>query len=153
VRQITAIVVHCAATPDGKDVSIEDIDRMHRERGFKRVGYHFVIEVDGAVMTGRELESVGAHVEGSNTYSIGVCLIGTARFTAPQWDSLAALVRKLEARFPGLAVHGHRDYSPDLNGDGVLDPWEWFKLCPGFDVTAWRLAGMNTLWNPAHLYP
>jgi N-acetyl-anhydromuramyl-L-alanine amidase AmpD len=152
VRDISHIVIHCSATPDGHDTTLEDIDRMHRERGFARVGYHYVIELDGAVMPGRPLEAVGAHVQGSNLKSIGICMIGTARFADLQWDSLRALLLDLVAQFPEAEVCGHRDFSPDLDGDGVVEEHEWFKLCPGFDVAAWRLAGMVTAWNPAHLW-
>lgn len=152
MRPITHIVIHCSATPDGAPRTVEDIDRMHRERGWRKVGYHRVIELDGAVMTGRELEEVGAHVEGSNARSIGICMIGTTRFTSLQWEALAGLVRTLEARFHDAVICGHRDFSPDLDGDGLVEPHEWFKLCPGFDVAEWRRAGMEAAWNPSHLF-
>lgn len=152
MREIKHIVIHCSATPDGKVVTVDDIDRMHRERGFKRIGYHFVIELDGTRKPGRALVDIGAHVEGSNAHSIGICMIGTARFSEAQWDALYTLVRELEYEFPQAVVLGHRDFSPDLDGDGIIEPWEWFKLCPGFDVAAWRMGGMESLWNHAHLY-
>jgi len=152
MRNITSIVLHCSATPNGDArFRLEDLDRMHRERGWRKIGYHFVIELDGATRAGRALEEVGAHVEGNNARTVGVCMIGTDRFTGAQWTALAALVARLMGQFPAAVVQGHRDYSPDLNGDGLIEPREWFKTCPGFDVRTWMLSGMDVLWNPNHV--
>jgi N-acetylmuramoyl-L-alanine amidase len=150
MRGITHIVIHCSATPNGDQVTLLDIDKMHRARGWQKVGYHFIIEVGGRVVVGRQLEEIGAHVAGSNAFSIGICMIGTDAFSAAQWESLKALVESLTARFRAAIVVGHRDFSPDKDGDGVIEPWEWLKTCPGFDVKAWRLAGMEPL--PAHIH-
>lgn len=159
-RTIKAIVIHCAATPNGdKRFNLEVLDKMHQQRGFKRapaniakyfpnthnslpsIGYHFVIELDGAVRPGRDVEEVGAHVSGSNANSIGICLIGTDKFTAAQWSALQGFVTNLQQKYPLAKVCGHRDFSPDLDGDGVIEPQEWIKLCPGFDVATWLKAG------------
>ena len=138
MREIRDIVVHCSATKNGDGrITIKDIDRMHRERGWKRVGYHYVIHVDGTIHIGRSVEEIGAHVQGSNATSIGICMIGTSQFTKAQWSSLGALVRALHMRFPAANIVGHRDFSPDLNGDGIIQPREWLKTCPGFDVRTW----------------
>lgn len=147
MRTITQIIVHCAATPNGKHFTTADINRWHRERGFKRspewmarqnkdldaIGYHFAIYVNGAVATGRHLEEVGAHAQNFNQKSIGVCLIGTDAFTPAQWESLRANISGLQKQFPGVKVVGHRDL-PDVH-----------KSCPGFDVTAWLAADMAPL--------
>ena len=154
MRPIEHLVIHCAATPDGDArFRIDDIEKMHLARGWQGVGYHFVIHVDGALHVGRPLEQIGAHVAGSNAKSIGICMIGTARFRREQWVTLRELVEDLQRRFPSATVWGHRDFSPDKDGDGVIEPWEFFKLCPGFSVDAWRLAGMDPEWNLAHLFP
>ena len=154
MRPIEQIVIHCSATPDGNAAfGRAELDRMHRERGWKGIGYHFVVEVDGSVKVGRPVEQVGAHVEGNNAKTIGICMIGTARFAPAQWKALRDLVSSLQKEFPATSVWGHRDYSPDKNGDGVIDSWEWFKLCPGFAVDAWRLSGMDPQWNLAHVLP
>ena len=76
MRKIDLIIVHCAATPEGKDFTTEDIDRWHRQQGFSPIGYHFVVYRDGSVHTGRPIEQVGAHCRGRNSTSIGVCYIG-----------------------------------------------------------------------------
>jgi hypothetical protein len=168
MRAIKDIVIHCSASPNGQRVGVEDIDRWHSERGFFRkqiwrdkqngplghIGYHFVIYTSGTVATGRHLEEIGAHVQGSNAHSIGICMVGTDKFTAAQWASLAKCVTGLKKPYPAARVLGHRDYSPDKNGDGILEPWEWLKTCPGFSVSAWRNAGMspkveNVLQPPA----
>lgn len=153
MRPIEHIVIHCSATPDGDGrFGIEQLDQMHRDRGWQRVGYHYVIEVDGSLRAGRPVEQIGAHVAGSNAKSIGICMIGTSRFTEAQWTALRDLVNDLQKRFPSSSVWGHRDFSPDKNGDGVIEEFEWFKLCPGFAVDAWRLSGMDPQWDLAHRY-
>lgn len=148
MRDIRAIVIHCSATPDGKPFTIADIDRWHRERGWRKVGYHRVIHVDGSVHVGRKLKEIGAHVAGQNSHTVGICMIGTRRFTLAQWGALANLVAELRLLYPAANVQGHRDYSPDLNGDGIIEPWEFMKECPGFDVAEWLTGGMQPL--PLH---
>ena len=64
MRKINLIVVHCTATPDGRDVTVADIDKMHRAKGWKSIGYHYVIYRDGSVHEGRPVTEVGAHVYG-----------------------------------------------------------------------------------------
>jgi N-acetyl-anhydromuramyl-L-alanine amidase AmpD len=144
MREINLIVVHCSATPNGRWVSTLDIDQWHAARGFKRlgewrarqnsqlgaIGYHFVLYTNGAIATGRHLDEIGAHV------------VGTDKYTAALWSSLAALVDRLRKDFPNARVTGHRDLSPDRDNDGLVEPWEWLKTCPGFDVAAWLRADM-----------
>lgn len=76
MRKIKYIVLHCSATKEGVPFGIEDIDRWHRQRGFRKVGYHYVILLDGTIRKGRDIAQVGAHVQGSNANSIGICYIG-----------------------------------------------------------------------------
>lgn len=152
--QITAIVIHCSASPNGQKFGANDIDMWHRRRGFKRdpakvnslyplkhIGYHFVIQLDGTVQNGRDPLEVGAHAQGRNHDSLGICLIGTDKFTAVQWVALANLVNALEAAYPIQDIVGHRDLSPDLNGDGVITSNEYIKTCPGFTVANWLKDG------------
>ena len=163
-REIRHIVIHCAATPTGLWITREMIDQWHARREFNRrgawverwnphlkhIGYHYVIQLDGTALTGRHEDEIGAHVAGSNAHSIGICVVGTDRFTPEQWASLALLVAELEAHYPGADVLGHRDYSPDLDGDGLIESWEFNKLCPGFDVRTWRLGSMQPLAAHSH---
>lgn len=76
MRKITELILHCSATPEGKDFSTTDIDRWHKARGFKMIGYHYVIRLDGTIEQGRPLEMTGAHCKGHNAHSIGICYIG-----------------------------------------------------------------------------
>lgn len=168
-RLINLIVVHCSATPSGKRIGRNDpgnainaaqvIDGWHRERGFLRklaavvaynrhlphIGYHYVVDISGFIFTGRSQQEVGAHVSGHNANSLGICLIGGAEpraaYTVPQWKTLEKIVGDLRRQFPAARVVGHRDLSPDANGDGQVQPREWLKTCPGFDVQAWVESG------------
>lgn len=139
IQHINSVVVHCAATPNGRPFTPEQIDSWHQQRGFKRdmsihpgysalahIGYHYVITLDGWVHRGRPLNEVGAHARGFNRHSIGICLVGTDRFSVSQWDSLLTLIQGLEAQLDKtLTLYGHNQ----LNGQ---------KQCPGFDVPAWE---------------
>ena len=79
---------------------------------------------------------------GNNKTSIGVCMVGTDRFTQIQWDRLAANIGGLLRAYPNAKVVGHRDLSPDIDNDGLVERWEWLKTCPGFAGAAWLAGGM-----------
>lgn len=145
VRKITGIVIHCSATAEGKDFDASDIERWHKERRFNRIGYHFVIKLDGTIQTGRELTMAGAHVSGHNAHTIGICYIGGLDAkgkakdtrTEQQKESLLWLLRAIRKHIRGGAdftIKGHRDYSPDQNNDGIIQTHERIKECPCFDV-------------------
>lgn len=145
VRRLTGIVIHCSATKEGKDFTAADIDRWHRERGFNGIGYHFVIRLDGTIEAGRQLELPGAHTSGHNKDTIGICYIGGLDASGKAKDTrtdeqkealrwLITAVRKYLPSGLGLTVKGHRDYSPDKNGNGVIDKYERIKECPCFDA-------------------
>lgn len=121
------IVVHCSATPNGREHDAADIDRWHRERGWLMIGYHYVIKLDGTVETGRDVDVIGAHVKGHNAESVGICMIGTDEYTSEQYQSLYKLIKELQNRYPKALIFGHRDF------DGVT------KSCPGFDVVEWMI--------------
>lgn len=135
MRNITHIIIHCADTkPSMTKVDVKEIDRWHRMRGFTSIGYHFVIKRNGNVETGRPLKQVGAHVQGHNSNSIGICLAGGLsengrfaenNFTADQMMSLKELVDGLKVQFPDATVCGHRDM-PNVS-----------KECPCFDAKDW----------------
>lgn len=115
------------------DIGAREIDHWHRARGFREIGYHFVIRRDGEVETGRPLGEIGAHARGHNHRSVGVCLVGgrgagggaEANFTAAQYDALWRLLGALAPRFPDAEVLGHADL-PKVR-----------KACPCFDVRDW----------------
>lgn len=160
ISDIDTIVLHCAATRNGEHVDAEEIDTWHRERGFRRnmslaskhsrqlrhIGYHYVVHTDGSVTSGRPLIETGAHVKGHNGRTVGVCIIGTDAFTPAQWRALQALVEMLRGKLgDDVKIVGHRDLSPDIDGDGTVEPEEWLKICPGFDVASWIADGMRPL--------
>ncbi len=131
MRKINAIIVHCSATAEGRDFHWNDIDAWHRARGFNRIGYHYVVTLDGLIEEGRPLNSVGAHCSqnGMNRTSVGVCYIGGCATdgktpkdtrTEEQKKTLLSLLTKLKSDFPGAVIYGHRDFAP--------------KACPSFDA-------------------
>lgn len=144
---INHITVHCSATQATKDIGAAEIKVMHLQRGFRTIGYHYVIRRNGVVETGRPETEVGAHVEGHNTGNLGICLIGGINaagkgennFTAEQFASLRKLLGELQAKHgvPDEKVQGHRDWFGDYNGDGKIDSRDWLKECPCFDVKKW----------------
>jgi len=143
---IKYLVVHTSATKPSQVVDEKTIDTWHKQRGFKGIGYHYVILRDGEIRKGRPDTTVGAHVAGKNTGSLGICLIGGLNqetgkpednYTEPQYFSLRILLTILALQHPKAEVLGHRDLSPDLNGDGKITSNEWVKECPCFTVKEW----------------
>jgi hypothetical protein len=129
MRKINEIIVHCTATPEGREFKVADIDAMHRQRGFSSIGYHYLIGLDGKVSKGRPVEQAGAHVAGRNANTIGVSYVGgidrSGRAkdtrTPAQKAALAQLLAELVARFPSIQlIEGHRAYAN--------------KACPCFDA-------------------
>ena len=129
MRTINELIIHCSATAEGKDFTAADIDRWHRAQGWSCIGYHFVIRLDGTVEPGRSIDKAGAHCSGHNANSLGICYIGGLApdgktpkdtRTPAQRLSLRNLITTLRHIYPGIALHGHRDYAN--------------KACPCFDV-------------------
>lgn len=149
MRQINGIVIHCSATPEGRVVTAADIDKMHREqRGFRCIGYHRFIRLDGTVERGRPDDQIGAHVEGHNADTLGICYAGgldkngKAKDTRTQSQKVALRGEVVRYRnlYHGIKwVKGHRDLSPDKNHDGKIEKQEWLKECPCFDVEEWMI--------------
>lgn len=165
-RKIDLIVIHCSDSPNGRSLftgkpgdknfttPVQEIDRWHRERGFKRqtqwrelqnpellsIGYHFVIYKKGAVATGRHLYEIGAHAQGYNSASIGICLVGKDAFSSEQWLALAKLVESLKKSNPSARVVAHHDLNPA-------------KTCPNFNVAAWLEAGMKPIVGQTYVNP
>ncbi|MDO4165467.1 MAG: N-acetylmuramoyl-L-alanine amidase [Bacteroides sp.] len=142
MRNIKLIVIHCSATREDQPFTEQELEAAHRLRGFDGTGYHFYIRRDGRILTTRPVERVGAHARGYNRESIGICYeggldhYGLAKDTRTQWQrhSLRVLVRALLMDYPEARVVGHRDLSPDLNHNGQVEPMEWTKQCPCFEV-------------------
>ena len=130
MRKINEIIVHCSATREGKPFTVADIDRWHRERGWKGCGYHYVITLDGRVEQGRSEQVAGAHCSGRNSESIGVCYIGGCDLvgkskdtrTEAQKKAMVTLIRQL-MQTHGISIENvrcHNEFST--------------KACPSFSV-------------------
>lgn len=141
-RKIDKLIIHCTASKEGQNMTVEQIDKIHRQNGWAGIGYHFVIYLDGSIHDGRDISKVGAHTYGYNTGSVGICYVGGLdqngkpkdTRTVAQKNALYQLVKRLMEMYPIKEVKGHRDYSPDTNGDGVISKYEWIKSCPCFEV-------------------
>ena len=138
MRKITELIIHCSATPEGRDYTVADIDRWHKAKGWKSIGYHYVIYRDGSIHIGRPKEQIGAHCVGHNAHSLGICYIGGLRPTQPplkggevtykpadtrteaQKAAMHTLIAQLLDEFPGATLHGHNEFSN--------------KACPSFKV-------------------
>lgn len=130
MRNLKEIIIHCTATyGKNEEITVADIDRWHRQRGFSCIGYHFVIHQDGLVYAGRNINMIGAHCKGHNANSIGIAYIGGCNgYGIPEdtrtWDQKQAmqdLIIGLIWEHGHLEVHGHHFYNPS-------------KACPCFDV-------------------
>lgn len=142
-RDIREIIIHCTATREGVNYTVNDIRRMHLAGGFSDIGYHYLIYIDGSIHNGRNVNISGAHCVNHNAHSIGISYVGgldssgKAKDTrnAKQKESLLKLIKSLKSLYPKAKVIGHREVSPDLNGNGLIEPSEWIKECPCFDAS------------------
>lgn len=131
MRQIKQLIVHCSATREGQDVSVDTIKKWHVEdRGWSDIGYHFYIDINGRVEKGRDIAKIGAHCKGKNRNSIGICYCGGVEAdgktpkdtrTEDQKKSLRILIKTLKSLFPQAIVHSHNDFAN--------------KACPSFNAT------------------
>lgn len=130
MRKINEIIVHCTATAEGKNFKAADIDRWHKAKGWNRIGYHHVVDLDGTVEPGRPESEVGAHCLKHNANSIGVVYVGGLASdgktpkdtrTPEQKAALVKLLTELKQLYPNATIHGHRDFAA--------------KACPSFDAT------------------
>ncbi|MCG8470536.1 MAG: N-acetylmuramoyl-L-alanine amidase [Desulfobacterales bacterium] len=123
---IRYLVVHCADTPDHRDVTAADIHGWHQKRGWDGIGYHAFIRRDGTIEAGRPVYWTGAHVRGHNSHSLGVCLAGRTHFTEAQRHSLEQVLWAWKKTYPEAQVCGHNDLDPK-------------KSCPNFNAKAlWK---------------
>ena len=130
MRKIDEVIIHCSATREGQDISVDTVRQWHLDKGWADIGYHFFIDIKGEVHIGRDIEEQGAHTFGHNHNSIGVCYAGGVEKdgktpkdtrTEEQENSLVNLLTSLKERFKDVKIHGHRDFSN--------------KACPSFDAT------------------
>jgi N-acetylmuramoyl-L-alanine amidase len=140
MRVINYIVVHCTATPQSH--TIADMQRYWRETlKWSNPGYHYVVLADGSYRSLQDISLTANGVKGYNHNSIHISYIGGVvngkpadNRTPQQKATLERLLKELKTRFPGAKIKGHRDFSRDTNGNGIVDSWERIKECPCFDA-------------------
>ena len=137
-RSITELIVHCSATPKGKNYNVDDIRRWHKNQGWSDIGYHYVVDLFGNIQNGRDVDLVGAHCSkgGHNQHSVGICYIGGVdnlpgvpaakqkamdTRTEAQKASLLSLLMDLKKLYPNAKIYGHHDFDKG-------------KDCPSFDA-------------------
>ena len=129
MRDLNRIILHCSATREGKDFSVDTIRDWHvNGRGWSDIGYHWVIRLDGSIEVGRPLEKSGAHTKGHNKDSVGVCYIGGCDADGKPKDTMNAeqekawrmIVLSLRTLYGDLTIHGHNEFAN--------------KACPSFIV-------------------
>jgi len=141
MRALNEIIIHCSATRADwmrgakTSAKVAEIKLWHtRDRGWKDIGYHYLIDRDGTLAAGRPVGQVGAHVQGRNAGTIGVCLIGGHgssekdqfgdHFTPAQDKMLRKLLADLMREHPTITkISGHNQYAA--------------KACPGFNAPSW----------------
>ena len=150
MRPIKLIVIHCSATREDREFTENQVNESHVARGFGKWGYHYYIRKDGRVVKMRAENEIGAHdnclVPGEkisyNRCSIGICYEGGLdrngkakdTRTNAQKKAMRELVADICKRYEIVDVLGHRDTSPDKDGNGIVERWEWLKECPCFEV-------------------
>lgn len=128
MRDIKRVILHCSAS-DRIDQTAAMIDLWHKARGFKspsgkHIGYHYFIRRDGTLEGGRNVEEIGAHAEGKNSDSIGICLAGLTSFSANQFATLTTLLQTLKNIWPKATLHAHNEFAN--------------KQCPVFDIKPFK---------------
>ena len=130
MRNVNEIIVHCSATREGQQISVDTIRDWHLAKGWNDIGYHFYIDLDGTINKGRDIDKIGAHCKGHNRNSIGICYCGGVETdgktpkdtrTQEQKDSLLHVLKTLKAIYPEAVIYSHNEFAN--------------KACPSFDAT------------------
>ena len=130
MRSINEIIIHCSATREGQQVTVDTIKDWHLAKGWNDIGYHFYIDLDGTINKGRDIDKMGAHCKGHNRNSIGICYCGGVEAdgktpkdtrTQEQKDSLLHVLKTLKAMYPEAVIYSHNEFAN--------------KACPSFDAT------------------
>jgi len=130
MRSIKEIIIHCSATRESQQISVDTIRDWHLAKGWNDIGYHFYIDLDGTIHKGRDIDKMGAHCKGHNRNSIGVCYCGGVEAdgktpkdtrTQEQKESLLHVLKTLKAMYPESMIYSHNEFAN--------------KACPSFDAT------------------
>lgn len=157
MRRIDYIILHCTAGPQYQTIQVIK-DYWKNVLGWKNPGYHYLIPANGKYEKIFPIEQISNGVAGYNSHSVNISYIGgvdivkakdhNGKFinvtgkaidnrTSEQIAAQILIIGKLRALFPKAKIRGHRDFSPDKNHDGIIQPNEWMKACPSFDVVTW----------------
>lgn len=129
MRNVNKIIIHCTATPEGRKTTLDEITSWHKARGFRTIGYHYVIHIDGRISPGRMESEIGAHCKGQNSNSIGIAYVGGMdrlckkpkdTRTEMQKIALYELIDTLKETYKGATVHCHNEFAN--------------KACPSFKI-------------------
>lgn len=142
MRVIDKIFVHCSAGFGG----VASMRSHWKSMGWKNDGYHIVINLDGSIEYLNDFSVITNGVKGFNSKSIHICYVGGVREvskgvwkgfdtrTPEQKESLLKVLKELRPCYPDAEILGHRDASPDMNGNGIIESFEWIRECPSFDA-------------------
>ena len=147
--------MHCTASWQS-NTTVESLLKEFRQNGWKNPGYHYVVFPGGKIEQMLDEAKIANGVKNYNSNSIHVAWVGGIKYekqdpsttlktskpkivsvdnrTDAQKLALFDLLTKLKLKYRSAMIMGHRDISPDLNHNGVIDPWERIKDCPCFDA-------------------
>ena len=142
MRTIKYIAVHCTA--GSQKATVRELELEFKRKGWNAPGYHYVITADGKIHQMLDTEKVSNGVKGFNSVTLNVVYTGGIdakgktedNRTEAQKESLRKLLKLLRKKYPKAVIQGHRDFSPDKNGNGKVDYWERIKDCPCFEAKA-----------------
>lgn len=133
-KETKYIIIHCSNSTPSEDLTVCELNKLHRQKGFLNIRYHLIIKRDGIIEAGRDIDEVGSHTEDFDDKSVSICLIGGVEtdkdneprlnYTARQWETLKSLVKSMCLLYPEAKVVGFNEV--DTN-----------KVSPFFDVQAW----------------
>ena len=130
MRLVKEVIIHCSATRESQQVSVDTIRGWHLAKGWNDIGYHFYIDLDGTIHKGRDIDKIGAHCKGRNRNSIGICYCGGVEAdgktpkdtrTQEQKESLLHVLKTIKAMYPESMIYSHNEFAN--------------KACPSFDAT------------------
>lgn len=142
MRKINRIFIHCSAGFGG----VSSMRSHWKSMGWKNDGYHIVINLDGSIEYLNDFSVITNGVKGFNSKSIHICYVGGVQKdskgvwkgfdtrTPEQKESLLKVLKELRPCYPDAEILGHRDASPDMNGNGIIESFEWIRECPSFDA-------------------
>ena len=142
MRNIKRIFIHCTASYQ-ETYKDENLVREFKRKGWRYPGYHYVIRPDGTIFNMLSEDKVSNGVAGYNSTAINISYVGGItknnyrgidNRTPQQKAALLKLLQDLRVKYPKAYIMGHRDISPDKNGNGKIDTWEYIKACPCFNA-------------------